>query len=260
MKDSDFIDLANKVIDGFGTENDIEALDAVVHDSTHRRLEYEQLSTVASILDAVRPIEPPADLRHRILASLPLTEKVRPESRFASTWRSVVDVISARPQASLAYAVIGGLVIGIVGFGAFSGSLRTDNSNVFGTLSAYTSADGFARIDEAWVSDTGLNAALVLVSSKDAFRVEIELTTDAPVDVELAVSPTARTWAGVLRADGSSGLEASLSEESIKLRGLESGHYAFVGSLSADSEPEGRIDVAFRRQDGSVQTGSVEFH
>ncbi|NNE47407.1 MAG: hypothetical protein HKN37_12205 [Rhodothermales bacterium] len=259
MKDSDFIDLANKVIDGFGTEHDIEALDAVMHDSTHRRLEYEQLSTVASILDAVRPVEPPADLRNRILASLPLTEKVSPESRVASAWRSVVDAISARPQASLAYAVIGGLVIGMVGFGAFSGSLGTGESNVFGTMSSYSSSEAFARVDEARVSGSGLEASLSLVVSEEAFRVEMDLLTESPTDVELTVQPRERKWAGILRAEGSSNFSASVGESMVVLRRLESGIYAFVGSVDELPMAGSRVDVAFRSGETILASATLDF-
>ncbi|MDX1740026.1 MAG: hypothetical protein R3178_01985, partial [Rhodothermales bacterium] len=108
MKDTDFFDLANRVIDGVGSEHDRMALDAVLRDSTQRRLEYDQLAAVASILNAVRPVEPPADLRERILASLPQKADAEPTSWGSAAWSGLLDSIRARPRLSMVYAVVAG--------------------------------------------------------------------------------------------------------------------------------------------------------
>jgi hypothetical protein len=259
MKDSDFLDLANRVIDGVGTEYDRAALEAVLHDSTQRRLDYEQLVALSSILNAVRPVDPPADLRERILASLPLNVEKEPVSWVSRVRESIIDSIRARPRTSLAYAVVSGLLVGVVAFGALSGTVRTDDSNMFGTMSDYRSEDGFLRIDEARTVDEGLDASMVLVASQDAFRVEIDLASDGPVDVALSIEPAAIMWAGVLRADASSDLRAVVGENTVTLSSVETGTYAFIGSMDERLSDDARIDVTFRSGDIELGRALLEF-
>lgn len=259
MKDSDFLDLANRVIDGVGSEHDREALEAVMHDSTQRRLEYDQLSALASILNAVRPVDPPADLRERILASLPLKAENEPISWVSTTWASILDTIRARPRTSMAYAVVSGLIVGVIAFGALSGTIRTDNANVFGTMSDYRSEEGFAIIDQAELQASGFDASLTLVTSSDAFRVEIDLKSDAPVDVEMSIQPEARRWAGILRADGSTDFNAVVGASTVALSRLQSGQYAFVGSMGDRVAEESKIEATFSAEGSVLGQATLSF-
>ncbi len=257
MKDSDFLDLANRVIDGVGSEHDRIALEAVLRDSTHRRLEYDQLAAVASILSAVRPVEPPADLRDKILSSLPLKVDSEPIWWGSAAWAALLDMVRARPRLSMAYAVVTGLVVGMVGFGALSGSLETPESDVLGTMTGYEFVEGLSRVDETRLAEDGLDAIVVLFTEADAFRVEIDLTTNTPVNVELSTGREDDRWMGVFRADGSA-FSALVGEGTASLTGAGTGKYAFVGSARDYESSQWRVDIVFRTGDGILARTTLD--
>ncbi|MDX1429420.1 MAG: hypothetical protein R3282_03985, partial [Rhodothermales bacterium] len=146
MTDSDFFELANRVIDGVESEEDREALNHVVAQSMSRRLEFEQLSAVASILDAVRPVEPPEGLRNRILAAIPKEARRAPAHARSSFWEQIKEFTVGRPVYALAYAAVVGLLMGALGLVAVLGPAGiTDPGGTFGTMApageAFTVAD-----------------------------------------------------------------------------------------------------------------------
>ncbi len=257
MRDSDFLELANKVIDDMASEDERAALETALNESMQRRLDFEQLSTVVGILDAVRPVEPPEGLRNRILAAIPAGDEASSRPSLAGRWRGMIDAVGARPKLAVAYAVVTGLVVGIIGFGAIWGTVPSDSANVFGTMSSYLGADEFQSADRARVDDGALRADVVLKVSDEAFRVELDLSTARAVDVEVTVIPPEKRWSGIVRAEGSAEFDASMGDGMLTLKRLQSGKYAFIGQRRADAG--GEVRVAFQDGNGTNRVVRLEF-
>lgn len=257
MRDSDFLELANRVIDDAASDEERTAFETALKESIHRRLEFEQLSTVVGILDAVRPVEPPEGLRNRILAAIPATKPAKTRPSLSGLWQGMIDAVGARPKLGVAYAVVAGLVVGIIGFGAIWGTVPNDTANVFGTMSSYRGADEFRTIDRARLDQDGLRADVVLKVSEEAFRVELDFSSEDATDVEVAVIPPEKRWSGIVRAEGSAAFDASIGEGTLKLRQLQSGNYAFIGQRRADAG--GEVRVSFEANNGASRAVSLAF-
>jgi hypothetical protein len=246
MKDYEFLDLANRVIDGLGSEDERTALETLIRDSTQRRLEFEQLSAVASILDAVRPVEPPDDLRDRILAGIPL----RPAHRTANEGvqgilRNLGTLLTRKPWASLAYAAAG-LVVG-VSLSLIVPRFDTQDPNVFGTIGVVS---GQVQDSEA-VHAEGIHVESVLSRSEDRVDVNVSVETDRPLIVRVESESTV-TWDGV-ETDVNPGFSVlDVSGTTIVIEGVVNGQYRMTGNGT------GGVTVSVTFQDeGGIEVGSV---
>lgn len=247
MKDSDFLDLANRVIDGVGTEHDRLALGAVLRDSTPRRLEFEQLSAVSSVLDAVRPVEVPDGLRDRILAQIPApsVSRARP-SLLSAAAASVRELIGSKPMVGLSYAVAAGLMVGVV-LTLLLPVKGVDESSVLGTISTQTAGGEFLEVDRAAVEDAGVRAEAVLLVSGEQFRVQITVSAGEPLAAEARWDLTGPVWTGIVREAGSDTFDASVSSQGVALSGVQKGKYTLSGSLERGDQSEFELTL---RRDG----------
>ena len=232
MTDSDFFELANRVIDGVESDQDREALNAVIDRSVARRLEFEQLSAVVSVLDAVRPVEPPEGLRNRILAAMPREAPAGARARQISVWQQIKEFTAGRPAYALAYAVTMGLVVGLIGLAAVIGGTGIgDGSPTMGTMAR--ASEAFAVADESELNGAGIQAKASLLIRDAEFVLVVEVESDEPVEVVVTPVSEVTTWYGV-ELEGGARLTGSKLEPDGLLFPAEGSSAVRVSGLRGD--------------------------
>lgn len=214
MTDTDFFELANRVIDGAESDDDRTALNTVIGQSMSRRLEFEQLSAVASILDAVRPVEPPEGLRNRILAAIPREPSRQATASGLSIWQQIKEFTVGRPVYALAYAAVVGLLVGVLGLVAVLGPEAGDAPGTYGTMAPVGGA--FSVADQTQIDLDGVSASAVLLLRESEFVIEVDVDTDD--EFEVVVSPVSEvtTWYGVELGGGAKLTGAQLDPDELR--------------------------------------------
>jgi hypothetical protein len=132
-----------------------------------------ELVAVAGALGGLAPVEPPADLRERILAALP------PPSRKTSGAGSTGFSSHFRWAAAIAVATLLGAVVFRI---ASDDRSATDLSKLSGTMASPPAAAP-TRIDQVAVSLQQVRGTVSLLGSPQARIVEFDLAVDGPVEV-----------------------------------------------------------------------------
>ncbi|MBT8400313.1 MAG: anti-sigma factor [Rhodothermia bacterium] len=215
MTDTDFFELANRVIDGAESDDDRTALNTVIGQSMSRRLEFEQLTAVASILDAVRPVEPPEGLRNRILAAIPRDPSRQAAASRVSIWQQISEFTVGKPVYALAYAAVVGLLVGALGLVAVIGpETAGDASGTYGTMAPIGGA--FSVADQTQIDMNDVSASAVLLLRESEFVIEVDVDTDDQFEVVVSPISEVTTWYGVELGGGAKLTGAQLDPDELR--------------------------------------------
>jgi hypothetical protein len=125
MIEREYEALIQDLLDGQATPRDVERLEAWLASSDAGRTRRRELEGVFQILERVRSVEAPPDLRDRVLESL----QTRAEARLSPGERGGARIRPPRTlfgyRVKLAYVLAAGIAAGAVGLGALTGVLRT---------------------------------------------------------------------------------------------------------------------------------------
>lgn len=195
MKADEFDQLVNSVLDGSASDDERASLERRLHAEPAARAQLASWERLFETLRATPRPEPPAEIRHRILAA------VRRESAPATSWRSAWEAfIGRRPAVALAYAtafgVVAGSVISLTASGVLSPGAPT--APVSGTMSRPGPADVPAA---EWSSLPASGVAFRTWREGDVLHFEGRADGVEPFELELAFDPAALRVAAILTPD-----------------------------------------------------------
>ncbi len=138
MIEERYIELMNGEIDGVNSPAESEALETYLGSHAEARRNYDELRRLAEMFDETAALEPPGELRERILSAI--SERERPIER-PGIREILTAPFHAKPRRKLGLAFCAGLVIGLLIFAAIAkfGTLGTP-----GDIELFT---GTLRID-----------------------------------------------------------------------------------------------------------------
>ena len=197
MTDATRLELIHAEIDGeLDPRQRAELARSLLADPATRALR-EDLRRLCTALDTVAEVEPPPQLRARILAALPQTvvAPVGPApARFAParSWWSA-------PVLRYAAALAGVLTAGTLVFGVLDGQ-RPPASELAGTLAGPRAA---AILDTVRITDGPVVGQVSLTRNSAGLGLALDLKAGAPVDVFVASGGYALRINGVERQDRS---------------------------------------------------------
>jgi hypothetical protein len=182
MLDDRMLQLLNAEIDGDLSASDRAELSRRLLHEPDARAAREALRRACAELDTLEPVEPPAELRERILAALPQSAAVasrggQPSRRF----------LSSASTLRYAAAIVGAVLVGTIAFQANRSVSGVDADQAAGTMAdppaAARAGGGAIRVDDSQVRGT-----ITLVPTGRELGVRFDFDPVQPVGV---VSPEA---------------------------------------------------------------------
>lgn len=218
MNDRRLEQLAQMELDGTSTPERSRKLQALLSGSEEARMRYEEIRSVFRILDAQRPIEPPASLKSNVLRSV---ERRRPAPA-PSGWRSrlATTLRFERPLGALTAFAVGALVASVLTVAA----LRVARDGNGGSISGTMGGGAGALVDQqslelndgsvACAASRAGERVVVRVSVHSRTAVSVALESGAPHVRWIAVRPLAGGPRCTI-AEGSVEIEAPGNAEAV---------------------------------------------
>ena len=219
-------------IDETISPSDREALNAHLGSHPDAREHLEALRRMALLFGQVGEIDPPSELRGRILRALenatpPLAKRAGLLDRFAAFF-------TPRPAWRFAVVAAAGIFIGVVGYHLFRQGPRTpgslDISQLYGTIKidSVGHQGSTLRIDIPGVKGT-------LVVRRDGSRVvsQLDVSSEEEIEVVLAYGGPALGFAGG-KLSGHPLNQVAIQDGKVHVRNRGSGTYGFVFAASDD--------------------------
>jgi hypothetical protein len=132
------------------------------------RLLREQLRGLASALDALEQVEPPARLRESILTALPQFRATRPQ-RYAPHWRHAAVVAGVLATAAVVFETVRGP--------------EPAATDIAGTIAP---AGARTLVDTVTLAQGRISGRVSLYRDRTGLGLQLAIVTSAPVDVRIA--------------------------------------------------------------------------
>ncbi len=197
---------------------------------------FEQLKDLDALFGAARDMDPPPELRPRILRSL---QTASPEwmqtTADTSFWTRFREIVLPRPAWRVAAAVVAGIFIGVIGYHLFSyrsdalGPL--DTSQFSGTM-GLRSVDGRGPVVEIAIPDAHGTFAAERVNSR--VRSWLDITSESEIDVVIDYAGRTLRYGGGDLAERSSN-QITVEDHGIRVRNRGEGNYFFEFQLHDDA-------------------------
>jgi hypothetical protein len=187
--DDRLMELVHGQIDGANTSDESAELEALLDGDREAQVLFDDLTTVAGMLNGIEAREPPARLRQAILEALPKGRPADPPrgERF-DPLKALFGAMRARPGFAFAYTFSFGLVVGLVGFSIFANTsqpLPADPSALQGALVAQNVTPDLPVVDEASVDVAGVAGTVRVREGQDLVVVELALDASGTVEARL---------------------------------------------------------------------------
>lgn len=188
MNDADFMDLVEKEISGEISEQERKLLRAYVEEHEEARDAYKKILETSEVLSKVGDLEPPADLKHRIMESIDLGRyEAQRRVKRPSFWESLL-----RPRLRLAYAFVLGVVVGLLVYSQ-SGKVRmadrsTDARHLYGTIAGSDDVK-LNKVDEVSVDLPEVTGKISLIKTGNLLVIEADLRPDHRLDFMVEFDP-----------------------------------------------------------------------
>lgn len=236
--------LIQRVLDGEATPHEVETLDALAAERPAIRTARADFETMNGLLASVRAVAPPADLKQRIMASLPeeryARAPVRPEPQpdawsLATVFGALREALTARPAFSYAYAVALGAVVGIAAYVAvFDTATVPAPADAYGTLVA-PDAGALASSGAHVIDADGVGGTVRVAHDGERMFLDLELDPRVASEVALTFDPDRLRWDGLTRLDG--GANGTLTARAGEVRLALDGPARYRFSFAFDGPP-----------------------
>lgn len=221
--------LINGELDGrnSGLES-AQAREIMSSDPEARQL-YDDLLQLSSLLSRVDRVEPPSDLRPRILRELRRLRNT--PARSASWWTAIRERMMARPLRP-AYAFSGGLALGVVAALIIAGFLAKENSldlsRLYGTLSSRIPAPASSPESSLNIATSGISGTVSVIPSGPLMLVSVDVRSTRNVDLVLEYNGASLGFVGIKKMkDNSDSLRIGKNLLSLPINGARSDMLAF---------------------------------
>ena len=232
MTEEDFIGLVDKVICGEITRAERVELEAYLAANGEARRTYDEMIETCELLGKVGDLEPPGDLRKRIMDSVDATvyragtQQVRTAGD--SGWTGLKNLF--RPRLKLALALSIGIILGLLGYSIMGGGggRPGDVSRLYGTIAG--GGAGNPNILSSLVVDAeGTRGTINLFEAGDLLIIAPEFAPGADIDFIIEFDPEAVRFEGFASPDGP-GVTLTVDEGYVASHGSGNGHYVISRS------------------------------
>jgi hypothetical protein len=253
-----YIELMNKEIDGLNDPSESHELQKYLDANKEARGFYEDLLRMANAFRRMEEVQPPSNLKIRILNSLGRgSNAVRSRSNWIA---ALVETFRRRPITRYALVFASGLCVGVLFF-VFANPWRqgstSDTSKASGSMALLPDLSHLLVVDSAHIESDGIDGTFRTFRSGRNVLVEIAVNASENVRVEMNSDPSELAFGGISRLAGTEGL-VSVTQGKIVLTDVKSDHIAVAFSSAGEihRSVEGRI----YKGDVIVQSVSIRTH
>ncbi len=192
MIDEKYIEWMHLAIDGKLSRKDREKLDVYLQSNAEAREFFEQLLRTVEILDHTEEIEPPDDLKQRIMSSIDFSRYAAKEQKASFAER--LTEWFYRPQAKLVYAFAAGLLLGLLALSPFWFKYaQPDVTDLSGTIGVLPD-NRFRTIEEIPVQTSGLAGTIEIKKYQQFISVNIHIKTINTAQLTIEFDPGLLQW------------------------------------------------------------------
>ncbi|MFQ5798291.1 MAG: hypothetical protein ACE5H0_06305 [Bacteroidota bacterium] len=235
MIEEKYLDLIHKEIDGLSTKSESAELSAYLANNLEAQDLYRDLATISRILNNVREVDPPPYLRTNILNSIPSSRYTRKEKR--SSLSSVIQSLVVGGNARYAYAVVAGVVLGILAYAVISreidGSSSSEISTLYGTMLSQEASESLEAGEHVEISLEQAHGTVDIKYSNEIVLVELSLESDQEIDMVIEFDDGDVSFAGFRQLDSPI---RTLSIEKSSLRVTNAGNHEYILVFSDQTE------------------------
>lgn len=236
MSDSKLMHLVNASVDGELDAPGQAELQQLLDASASARNEYEEMQRMVALVEGMPGIEPPADLRRRILSGIELPAPQRKWLGFLDVWTNFGRAVPKAAQLGIAFVMGAVLTMGTYTLsGSMNGLVRTDQ--LVGTMATSATPQPIAPVQVQTQVVSG-QATLKLVDGDWVIGFELVPTAPVAIDVRVpgsagaqlrfAISEQSNIWA-IVKADSAQmppAVAFTISEDGGDRRTIFSGSFA----------------------------------
>jgi hypothetical protein len=236
--DPRFTDLMQSEIDGANSTQESAELHAYLARNPQARDHCDQLRAIAGALDRIEEVAPPADLKSKIIAAV----RQKGDAEIPGSHPASRESAPTRGRIVLryGYALAAGVILGVLGHQwATSDGFGVDPSKVTGALATPEVA---APITEIPVDFEGAIGYARFGPAGSGYDLEIEMTSETPVEIDLAYSAEAVVFRGF---SSDLGEIDTLEVATDGIRWVQLGRHKVTVSLANQGASEATVEVKF---------------
>lgn len=227
MIEQEYLDLIHKEIDGLSSENERAELRAYLANNPEAQDLHRDLTRISGILNKVHQVDPPPYLRTKILNSLPLSKYARKEKR--SPLAAIIRDLVFRPNARYAYAVVAGVVVGILAYAVINRQLGStmppEISSLYGTMLSQEALGSLVPAEHVEIDLEQAHGTVDIKYSNEIVLVELRLESDQEIEMFIEFDDRDISFAGFRQLDSP---RRTLSIEKSSLRVTNTGNHEYI--------------------------------
>lgn len=248
----EIFELMHAEIDGVATEAQRARLQTALADSPEAREEYARLQGVTRLLAEVKSVEPPAHLTADVMRAI----RNRRHASGGGWIQRLRDLWpGGRVALPYAYAAAAGAAIGILGLQVLTGSrtlgpdmFERDAAATIGTLSGIPAG-------RTELTGTAVRGSASVRRLDGSLALDVDLTSQGPVDVSLAFDPAAAQFLGISNRTGGAD-RIQIADGTIRWSQSRSERVTVL--FAPRRGGSSRIEVGISGRDGIAGHGTVE--
>ena len=202
MIDPKYVELMHRRLDGEINAAEDADLTQYLASSDEARVLFEHLSQTIKAVASVAPVDPPADLKAEILASIGRTPRRVPAPQ-RSLREAMLSVFTPRLSYGLAAGVVLGIAIGVIGTRGLGGHSSIDPASLAGTITTGGIPRESRRIDSDSFQNDRFSGRVTVDEIQGAIWVRLELESGDDVMVNLSMGDPEWTLRGFAQSSPS---------------------------------------------------------
>ena len=165
--------------------------------------------------------------------SIPPTGQVR--GRKGELRNVLFGILTLRPLVRYAYLFVAGLILGILSypavFGTGAGQASVHPTDIYGTLKAMNTREGFQPVGKLDVDKDGIHGSVKMSRNKDLLLAEVDIQSQSKIEVSLQYDPTQMSFSAFCKLPGATGdyrSDVNIGKDYVKLSNLGQERYTLV--------------------------------
>lgn len=226
MVDRRYIELVNKWLDGELADEERADLDRYLAESRDALELQDDLTALEEMLGKLDRVDPPRELKGRILSLIDQAKYVPASSRAKKSriWR-------LQPNLKYAYSFAAGLIIGVAVYalttGTFTPGNDADLSRLTGTIIAGEKIDDVRPGGRREFAGSGFQGMLRAEFGKTLILVSVAIETDREVELVMGFDPEAVSFHGYQQSEAQDG-DLHTASGALRLAHMGENEYTFI--------------------------------
>lgn len=189
MIDEEFIEIVNKAIDRTATDAELARLREYIAGNPEAKEYYEKLGRMSAILDKVKPVDPPPDLKRNVMSSIHARKHQAKQE--GGLFYAFMKSLKVKVGLRYAFSFSAGIIVGVFALAVFFGGLddisSLDKSDLSGTMIINGAQEGFETADRQQFSLGERVHGAVEVKFADAMILaEINIVSQDETEITIA--------------------------------------------------------------------------